>query len=166
MKELVFEKMNNALRHLEVLHNIFMTKENFTIEEEADYNIYKQNEGELRKVLDSLSFNRQIYGEKGRQMILADLFEYIFLGRGYYSMQSQSDKKNFIKAVLYFVNLLMCYEVMTVSNNLRRRFLEKLGEVIPEIIREKHYDDLKDFIGTVGLTKKRIKCPANFKQIF
>ena len=105
----IFERMSNVLRHLEVLHEVFVNEENFKTEEKTDYKIYKQNQEELRKLLDRLDFNSQLYGKKGRQMILADLIEYIFLGRGYYSIQSTKDKENFVKAILHFVNLLGNY---------------------------------------------------------
>lgn len=162
----IFERMNNVLRHLEVLHEVFVNEENFNAEEKPDYKIYKQNEEELRKLLDRLNFNNQLYGRKGRQMILADLIEYIFLGRGYYSIQSTKDKENFVKAILHFVNLLMCYEAMTISNNLRKKVLERLGQEIPEIKDEEHYDNLKDFPGAVGLKKGESPAPQYIDKYF
>lgn len=162
----IFERMSNVLRHLEVLHEVFVNEENFKTEEKTDYKIYKQNQEELRKLLDGLDFNSQLYGKKGRQMILADLIEYIFLGRGYYSIQSTEDKENFVKAILYFVNLLMCYEAMTISNNLRRKVLERLGQEIREIKDEKYYGDLKDFPMAVGLKRGESPAPQHIDKYF
>ncbi len=162
----IFEKMSNVLRHLEVLHEVFVNEENFKTEEKTDYKIYKQNQEELRKLLDGLDFNSQLYGKKGRQMILADLIEYIFLGRGYYSIQSTEDKENFVKAILYFVNLLMCYEAMTISNNLRKKVLERLGQEIPEIKDEESYGDLKDFPGVVGIKRGEPPAPQYLDKYF
>lgn len=162
----VFKGMGNTLKHLEVVNEIFGNEENFIAEEKSDYRIYKQNEEKLREDLNKLSFDAQLYHEKGRQMILADFLEYIFLGRGYYSMKSSEDKENFLKAILHFVNLLMCYEAMTVSNNLRKKFLEKLGEKIGEIVEEEYYDELKNFSGKVGLKKEDTDAPPHLDKYF
>jgi len=86
-------------------------------------------------------------------MILADFIEYIFFGRGYYSIKKIEDKENFIKAILYFVNLLICYEEMTISNDLRKIFLKKLGAKNKNITEEDHYDEMLNFSGSVGLKK-------------
>jgi len=162
----IFKRMSYALRHLEVLHEVFINEQNFGSEEKLDYKIYKQNEEELKKLLDRLNFNSQLYGRKGRQMILADLFEYIFLGRGYYSIRSTRDKEYFIKAILHFVNLLMCYEIMTVSISLRKKVLEKLAQEIPEIKDEEYYDELKNFPKAVGLKKGESPAPSHIDNYF
>ena len=77
-------------------------------------------------------------------MILADIIEYIFLARGFFFISegtNSSDKKKakkelFIKSVLYFVNLLMIYESMTVDNKIRKKFLDGLSINIPEVKEE------------------------------
>jgi len=162
----VFGRMNNTIKHLEILHAIFAKEENFRPAEKIDCEIYKQNEEMLRKILNRLNFRNQLYDKKGRQMILADFLEYIFLGRGYYSMQSTESKEDFVRAVLYFVNLLMCYEVMTVSDNLRKKALEKLGQANPEIRNEDYYTELKDFIGSVGLKAGESNAPQYLNRYF
>ena len=113
----VFQRMNETLKHLKVLHEIFIDENNFNLEEELDHKIYIENENLLKNTLIELNFYDQLYAEKSRQMILADFCEYIFLGRGYYSIKDTSGQENFVRAILHFINLLMCYEVMTVSKN-------------------------------------------------
>jgi len=162
----IFEKMNNALKHLEILHEIFVEEDSFGPEEKMDYDIYKQNKERLREILNRLNFSSQLYDKKGRQMILADFLEYIFFGRGYYSMRSTEDKEYFIRAILHFVNLLMCYEVMTVSDNLRKKVLEKLGEENLEIRNEDYSIELKDFIGSVGLKRGESDAPQYLDRYF
>jgi len=162
----IFQKMNSAVKHLEILHEVFLNKENFEDGEGADYNIYKENEEKLRELLDELNFRGQLYSQKGRQMILADLLEYIFLGRGYYSMQSPKDKERFVKAILHFVNLLMCYETMTVSKALRNKFLEKLNEKVPETSDEELFINLKDFKGKVGLKRGESEASKDLDKYF
>jgi hypothetical protein len=86
-------------------------------------------------------------------MILADFFEYIFLGRGYYSIKKIEDKKNFVKAILYFVNLLMCFEEMTISNDLRKKYLHALSLNNENVTKEDQYYELINFNGKIGLKK-------------
>ena len=162
----IFERMSNALRHLEVLHEVFVNEENFKTEEKTDYKIYKQNQGELRKLLDGLDFDSQLYGKKGRQMILADLIEYIFLGRGYYSIQSTKDKENFVKAILHFVNLLMCFEEMTISNDLRKKYLIKLSLNNENIAEENQYNELINFNGKIGLKRGESETTKKLDKYF
>ena len=162
----IFKNMHNTIKHLETLHDIFTQSANFKGDDKIDYEIYKENENKLKKTLDGLDFYSELYGYDGRQMILADFFEYIFFGRGYYSMYSIEDNGNFIKAIMYFVNLLMCYEAMTVSSNLRKKFLEKLVQRIPSIEAEEEYTELKRFTGSVGLPKKKSDAPDYLNNYF
>lgn len=147
----LFKKMNMALSHLQVLHDVFKNKKNFGKKEKNDYEIYENNSYELTKIIKDLRFDSQLYSPKGRQMILADLFEYILLGRGYYSLQSKEDKEKFVRLVLRFVNLLMSYDVLTISDNLRKKVLQDLKSKIPEIGREEKFSNLKEFNGIIGL---------------
>ncbi|GAI27476.1 unnamed protein product, partial [marine sediment metagenome] len=113
----VFKKTKDSLEHLETLNNIFLDKNNF--KDISDWQLYKENYEELSRLLIEINFHEKIYGEKGRQMILADIIEYIFFSRGIFSLidgKNQLIKNNipkFIELILRFVNLLMCYEIMT-----------------------------------------------------
>lgn len=149
----LFEKMGLALKHLETLHEVFKDETNFSKAEISDYKTYQHNSTQLKNLLDTLGMETQLYGRRGRQMILGDLYEYIFFGRGYYSAKSLEGKQKFIELVMRFVNLLMHYETITVSNRLRRVFLEKLAEAVPQIQTEELYSTLKEFEGSVGLKK-------------
>lgn len=162
----IFERMNNTIKHLETLHKVFTGEANFNSEEKIDYEMYKYNEKALRDILNNLNFGNQLYHEKGRQMILADFFEYVFLGRGYYSLKSKTDKQQFVRAVLHFANLLMSYEAMTVSASIRRKFLQELVEANPEIRNEEYYTELKDFTGTVGLPQRESDAPKYLNRYF
>lgn len=147
----LFEKMAFALKHLRTLHEVFKQEENFVRDEKIHWKIYKTNFRKLAKAIDELEIGSQLYSRKGRQMILADLFEYILFGRGYYALKSKGDKENFVRLVLYFVNLLMSYEMLTVSNNLRREILKRWEKEIPEIKYEEGFSDLRHFRGRIGL---------------
>lgn len=162
----VFERMNDTLKHLRVLHDVFSDEDNFGKEEKADSRIYKENAENLRGILSKLDFDSQLYGAKNRQMILADFIEYIFLGRGYYTMQSRESKEDFVAAILHFVNLLMCYEAVTVSSSLRKKVLRKLGEQNPEIKTESGSSQLRDFGGSVGLKQGESDAPKYLNRYF
>jgi hypothetical protein len=151
--ENIFEGIKNTVNHLEILHNIFTNKDNFDIANKISFNIYMRNEELLNLTLDKLKFYDQLYNYKGRQMILADFIEYIFFGRGYYAIKKTEDKENFIKAILYFVNLLICLEEMTISKDLRKKYLHELVLKNKNIAKENGYDELINFNGKIGLKK-------------
>jgi len=162
----IFERINNTVKHLETLHKVFSDEANFHPPGKRDYEIYKYNEEALAEILNNLNFGNHLYHEKGRQMILADFLEYVFLGRGYYSLKSKVEKQQFVKAILRFVNLLMSYEAMTVSDDIRRKVVEELAEGNPEIRNEKYYAELKGFAGKIGLPQKESDAPKHLNKYF
>lgn len=164
--EKIFNKIKNTVDHLEILHNIFTNKGNFDNTNQFSFDIYKKNELLLNSTLDKLGFCEQLYQCKGRQMILADFIEYVFLGRGYYAIKKVEDKENFIKAILYFVNLLICYEEMTVSDSLRKKYLKELAENNISIKKEEKYKELINFSGKIGLSEKDTDAPKNLNRYF
>ena len=144
-------RVEMSLTHLRVLHSVFSNQSNFTENDVADFALYKENEEKLADALSKLEFENQLYAQKGRQMILADVFEYIFLGRIYYSAKNLEKRPDFIRAILHFCNMLMCYEAMTVSPTLRDKYLHELKSKVSEVGDEDCFDELKKFKGTVGL---------------
>ena len=155
MNEL-FEKIGLSAIHLKSLNEFFENINNYNIPlEEQEYKIYHENLQQLEGVLSNLNFYDQLYGPKERQMILADLFEYIFLGRGFYaigrSRNNVSQKEWFIKSILHLTNLLMCFESITVNANRRQMLLAFLISKIPSIGREDGYSELLAFQGEVGI---------------
>jgi len=131
--------------------------------DERDYDIYLKNSEKLSNLLtmQEVELWKQLYDEKSRQMILADIIEYIFLARGFFFITERAStvnakkikRKLFIEIILRFVNLLMSYESMTVDYKIRIKFLESLVESIPEVKEENLYKDLFSFKGKVGLKK-------------
>lgn len=165
MKE-ILRSMNNALKHIEVLNDVFSKKGNFSISEELDFLLYQHNSEELRKSLSALDIYAQLYSVKERQMVLSDLYEYIFLGRGYYSLKTVNDKAIFIRAILHFVNLLMSYEVLTVSDYLRKKVLSRLGDQIGEIKREGLYSDIEKHTGPIGIGSGKSTASKQLEKYF
>jgi len=147
----LFDSMSKALEHLRTLHETFVNSKAEGPAEKRDLKMYNANLAKFKAELSQLEFPSLLYGESDRQMILGDLFEYFFFGRGYYTLMKEKNKPIFFRLVLHFVNLLMTYEAMTVSSNLRGRFLEELAKKDVSIASESRYEDLRKTTGQVGL---------------
>ena len=154
--ELGFQNLIKSVEHIKVLHDLFVNKDNFSLpEEQNDFDIYKENLNELINSFNEIEVFEQLYNQQGRQMILADIIEYILLGRGFYAIGSRKNntqaKGQFIKGVLHFVNLLMVYESITVNINKRNLFLDMLIKKLPEIGAEDYFQELREFDSPIGL---------------
>jgi len=162
----LLDNMEKAIKHLRILHEVFKQKINFANEEIIDYEIYRSNFNSLKKLVDELKLDKQLYFQRGRQMILADLLEYILIGRGYYSLRSKEDKEKFVRLILHVVNLLMSYEMLTVSPTLRKEVLERWEKYIPEISCEEGFSELKNFRGSVGLKAGESEATKSLDKYF
>ena len=74
-----YSNLVRSVKHLHALHEVFSEKSNF--EREKDWETYNENYEELNKLISSsdIKLFNQLYNEKDRQMILADILEYIFM---------------------------------------------------------------------------------------
>ena len=169
-----YSHLIKSIRHLEVLHKTFLEKENFKNYE--DHEIYVQTTDKISKLfsLPEVEIYKQLYNPAGRQMILADIIEYIFFSRGlFFVTEGSNQPKNkrakrglFIKAILYFVNILMTYESMTVDNIIRKRFLENLARKLPEVKSEDSFNALYNFKGKVGLPEGESDADRKLNRYF
>jgi hypothetical protein len=151
-----FEKLELSVKHLKALNDFFANSENYQIpEEQDDLNIYQSNLTALVNDFSGINVFDQLYNQKERQMILADLFEYILLGRGFYAIgtrrQNISNKQDFIKGILHFTNLLMCFESITVNTARRNLLLDFLAERINSIGEENGFRELRNYADEVGM---------------
>lgn len=162
----LFINLNKSIKHLRAIHETFKDAKNFSISDKNDYDLYKINLEKLDTIIDKLKLDNELYSESNRQMILADLYEYILLGRGYYSLNTKEDRSNFIKFVLYFVNLLMCYESITVSTNIRRNLLNRIAKEVEGIKNEDMFNELINFSGKIGLPLKEVNAPKKLNRYF
>lgn len=153
----LFNNLKKSADHLEILHNLFSDSENFNQSLKSDFEIYMEQSKEYSTILETLNIPSQLYGEKGRQMILADIIEYILLSRGLYSLKKPEDKKLFIKSILKLVNLLMSYELLTISDGLRKEYCKQLKEKIPDITEENLFYELENFSGIIGLPNADVR---------
>jgi len=133
--KLLLEKLGVSIHHLECLDKVFS-------ENHEEYQRIETilNSDEFNPIYTEIS--RELYagGKKprgrlrlARQMILGDVIEYIFTGRAYY-YATKSDKhfKDFLKLILYSVNQLLIYDSITVNSDIRKLYIAKLEEEIPE----------------------------------
>lgn len=167
-----YNKLKKSIDHILALHSLFSDRDNYNFpNQKVDYELYNENYVKLTTSFVQIEFSNQLYDQRNRQMILADIIEYILIGRGFYSMGStrgtNPKKFIFIKCVLYFVNLLMCYEAITVDYEKRRRYLQVLSEFVPEISEEELYNELLDFQGNIGIpgTKASIDLNRYFDKL-
>lgn len=167
-----YDNLVKSVKHLQALNEVFSEKTNFS--DANDWDVYNENHKALSEVISSsdIELFNQFYNQENRQMILADILEYIFLGRGYYTITSRSFKARkrqlgkFIEIILRFVNILMSYEVMTVDVTLRKAFLKKLKEKVPEVRNENLYSTLVNYEGAVGLPQERSNTERKLNRYF
>lgn len=165
-----YDNLIKSVKHLQALNEVFSKPSNFS--DKNDWKIYKDNYEKLSKAISSIELFHQLYSEEGRQMILADILEYVFLARGYYALTGggsearKRKKSRFIEMILRFVNVLMCYESMTVDGKLRKKFLATLAGKIPDVGNEKLYAALIKFHGKVGLTAEESDADKKLNKYF
>lgn len=153
-----YKNISLSIKHVKALNDFFGNSTNYNIpSEQNELDIYRENSTKLIKAFSDIDLFAQLYNQKDRQMILADIIEYIFLGRGFYAIdtrrQNISNKEKFIKGLLHFVNLLMCYESITVNIKRRNKFLNFLAARLPVIKTENGFTELKKCRNAVGIPK-------------
>jgi hypothetical protein len=124
--DLLFHKLGVSVKHLTVLHETLVANS-------AEY-------AEENKKIDLLGieeFGRQLYagGKVGttlqRQMILADIFQYIFVGRCYFAaVESPAKMQKFIELIFRTANLLTLQENLSVDAKLRSIVIKNLERAI------------------------------------
>ncbi len=145
MKTLL-EKLGISVKHLSCLDQVFY--ENHVEYKRIEEEIF--NSSSFGNIY--LDISRQLYAggktygnatlKLNRQMILGDIIEYIFSGRAYYyAASSDNNFKQFLKLILYCVNQLLIFDTITINKELRKKYIEKLEEQIPEtLLYEKEGD--------------------------
>lgn len=136
--KLLLEKLELSVEHLMCLDEVFT-------ENNEDYKrIYDiLNSDEFKPIYEK--FSKELYaGGKtapqtairlNRQMILGDVLEYIFSGRAYYlAAKSEENLRDFFKLIFYSVNQMLLFDTITINPQLRKTYIEKLEEIIPEEI--------------------------------
>src|SRR3989338_7975191 len=129
------DSLKKAIIHLEVIDKVFSESE---FPEKDIYLKIKDNLNSLNNKLPANKFSEELYvgGKKrnasnnqgyARQMILADLIEYIINGRGYfYAIRNKDAMKAYIRIILEIVNQLMVFDSLVVEVEVRKKLLEEL----------------------------------------
>lgn len=155
--EQLLERMGKALQHLYELHNSFKSEYTGKPPADIDATIFNENTDSLNKSIEATNALKYLYSQPKRQMILADLIEYIFFGRILINMDKIELKQEYIKLTLNFVNILMSYENMTVNTSLRNKYLDSLKNSIKEVAKEKYFKNLRRYSKDVGLPNQSKK---------
>jgi hypothetical protein len=126
--DILLHKLGVSVQHLSILHQAL----------NANYSDYREENRRI-EALGIDIFARQLYagGKVGfnveRQMILADIFQYIFVGRGYFAaVESVGNMQKFIELLLRVANLLIMQENLSVDDTLRSVVIRKLEANIGE----------------------------------
>lgn len=131
--KLLLDKLGISVNHLKCLDEVF--RENNTEYQRIESILTSQ---EFNNIYENIS--KEIYagGKKpkgdiklARQMILGDVIEYIFTGRAYYyATKSNENLHHFLKLVLYCVNQILLFDIITINPKIRKTYIEKLEEQI------------------------------------
>ena len=118
-----------AGEHLSLLDKVF--RENYPPYAEITKKLSSLPEyDELRKEVYAGGKKGGVYGY-GRHMILGDLLQYIFTGRGYYfAVRGEKEREAFISIIMHIVNQLILMEDVSVDVTLRNKMLNTLEQEI------------------------------------
>ena len=126
--DIFLDALKKSVEHLEIIDEVFSQ------EKHPNQKVYLEIKERILKLNSSdpdSTFTEQLYvGGDGRQMILSDIIEYIFFGRGYYyaSKPDPKQRKIFIELLLQTINLLCLIESLSAQPELRKQVLEKLEQ--------------------------------------
>ena len=99
----IYTQLKKSIDHLNSLNDVFLIKENY--ENELDYKKFNTSIEKLDEYLEELKIHEELYNQKDRQMILADLIEYIFSGRGIYAIRSRKGSEDLGLYIKILMNL-------------------------------------------------------------
>jgi len=148
----LLQNMQKAVLHLIELHKLYKSEYNGITSIDATF--FNENNDFLSASLANIDSYDHIYSQSQRQMILADLIEYIYYGRIAINMKKEEQKQEFIKSTLYLVNILMTYENMTVDTTIRNKFMDILKASISQVGEEDGFDELRGHSGEIGIHPK------------
>ncbi|NWK06705.1 hypothetical protein HX827_05185 [Marine Group I thaumarchaeote] len=179
--DIFLDALKKSVQHLQTVDKIFSRMDH---PNKKEYKKIKKRILKLNSNDPDLKFTDSLYvGGKsgsgltgyGRQMILSDIIQYIFFGRGYlYTQQpgnQESDdgkqwtkrRKTFIELLLQTINLLIIIESSGVQSKLRKKLLDKLATKIGEksFFKEDEmkilHEALKLHDGDLGFPEQQLK---------
>ena len=144
--DIFLDALKKSVEHLQIIDEVLSQEKH---QNQEAYLKIKERILVLNSSEPDSTFTEQLYvgGKKGRgkkgygrQMILSDIIQYIFFGRGYLYTQQPGDeeskdgkqwtkrRKTFIELLLQTINLLILIETSGVQSKLRKKLLEKLKQ--------------------------------------
>jgi len=174
--DIFLDALKKSVSHLQIIDNV-LSNENYP--EATEYQTIKQKIVDLNKKIPNSKFTDLLYvggkksGKKGfhRHMILSDLMEYIFFGRGHYFIDGDIDRKKvFIEILLNTINLLMIMDSLTVEVKLRKKVLEELESNLGADFFKNNdmkllHEALKKHQGTIGFDAREEDLSSEVDQI-
>lgn len=174
--DIFLEALKKSASHLQIIDNV-LSNENYP--EATEYQTIKQKIVDLNEEIPNSKFTDLLYvggkkgGKKGfhRHMILSDLMEYIFFGRGHYFMDGDIDRKKvFIEILLNTINLLLIMDSLTVEVGLRKKVLEELesnlgADFFKNDDMKLLHKALKKHQGTIGFDTREEDLSSEVDQI-
>lgn len=150
--EEVYHRLQLSAAHLRAIDHIFANLDP----------LYHEMRDRLINLDAYSDIARQLYGgQEGRQMILSDLLVYILAGRGYWAAtESEESFEDYIRAIMYIVNMLLIQEsILSANVDERRHFLEALQQENIEHFfvgeEEMTYQELIDYDGMITVREPR-----------
>lgn len=151
--EKLLKDLRLAGKHLSILDKVF----------QQSYPAYAEITKKLSNIALYDDLRREIYagGKKrgiygyGRQMILGDLLQYIFMGRGYYfAVRGDAQREAFISIIMYVCNQLILIEDVSVDIELRNKMLDALEQGVGSALfgdteQEELFKALKKYRGKI-----------------
>jgi len=148
----ILQRLILSARHLQLLDEFF--RENYPLY--SDIAKKMENVPKYDELLQEIYVGGKKRGKYGygRQMILGDLFQYIFTGRGYYfAVKGEEYMESFVRILMYACNLLILMEDTSADADLRKRMLEKLENEIGNGFLEEEqreiFQKLKEYDGVI-----------------
>jgi len=167
--DILLDALKKSVEHLEIIDDVFSK------EDHPDKDVYLKLKKEIQdlniKDPDSVFTDLLYVGGKkggrkgyGRHMILNDILEYLFLGRGYYFMDgSEERKKIFLRILLNTINIMMILDSITVNSDLRKKVLTELEGLGKIFFKDNDmkilHEALKKYDGPIGFDTREDELP-------
>jgi hypothetical protein len=133
--ENLLNRLGVSVQHLQILDAVFRERSPLYKSIENDIlSIIRNDESRILLELYAGGKKRKSRDDIGfyRQMVLADVIEYIFTGRiYYYAHGSEKHFTTFAKLLLKCANQLLIMDTVTVDPTIREAYIERLEETIP-----------------------------------